>query len=146
MYENVQFFRICILRLQKVLWWPKKFFYWKISIWVSKKRRILCWFRIRWRRLKQMPLKKARAKNLCEFWVLYFRFCAFFRGFLLLTFVRGIFESRHQQIWNQRKILRFFDIFQEINCLGHNNPFCNLKMQMRKKRYLFKHFANSKKV
>ncbi len=41
----------------------------------------------------------------------------FFRGFLLLTFVRGISESRHQRIWNQHKILRFFyihiDIFQE---------------------------------
>ncbi len=39
-----RFFRICILRLQKVLLWPKHFFSWKISIWVSKKRRILCWF------------------------------------------------------------------------------------------------------
>ncbi len=26
MFENVQFFRICILRLQKVLLWPKNFF------------------------------------------------------------------------------------------------------------------------
>jgi len=49
-----------------------------------KKRRILCWFQIRWCRLKQMPLNKARAKKLCKF--KYFRFCAFFRGFLLLTF------------------------------------------------------------
>jgi hypothetical protein len=62
------FFRICILRLQKVLLWPK--------IWVSKTRRILCWFQIRWCRLKQMPLKKARAKKLCEFWVFSF-FCIF---------------------------------------------------------------------
>ncbi len=66
------FFRICILRLQKVLLWPKIFFSWKISIWVSKKRRILCWFQICWCRLKQMPLKKARAKKLCEFWVFSF--------------------------------------------------------------------------
>ncbi len=51
-----------------------------------------------------------------------FRFCAFFRGFLLLTFVRGISESRHQRIWNQHKILRFFDT------------------------HIFKHFAKSKKV
>ncbi len=27
MFENVQFFRICILRLQKVLLWPKIFFF-----------------------------------------------------------------------------------------------------------------------
>jgi hypothetical protein len=38
-----------------------------------------------------MPLKKARAKNYAN--LEYFRFCAFFRGFLLLTFVRGISES-----------------------------------------------------
>ncbi len=44
------------------------------------------------------------------------------RGFLLLTFVRGISESRHQRIWNQHEILRFFDthiaIFQEKIFLG----------------------------
>ncbi len=39
-------FRICIFIIQKVLLWPKKFFSWKISIWVSKKRRILCWFQM----------------------------------------------------------------------------------------------------
>ncbi len=142
------FFRICILRLQKVLLWPKKFFSWKISIWVPKKRRILCWFQIRWCRPKQMPLKKASAKKLCEFWV--FSFLCIFRCFLLLTFVRVISESWHQRIWNQHKILCFFDthidIFQEKNFLGHNSTFCNLKMQMRKKRYIFKHFVNSKKL
>ncbi len=131
------FFCICILRLQKVLLWPKNFFGWKISIWVSKKGRILCWFQIHWCRLTQMPLKKLEPKNYAIFE--YFRFCAFFRGFLLLTFVRGISESRHQQIWNQHKILRFFDthidIFQEKNFLGHNSTFCNLKMQMRKKHF-----------
>jgi hypothetical protein len=41
---------------------------------------------------KQMPLKKARAKKDAN--IEYFRFCAFFRGFLLLTFVRGISEQR----------------------------------------------------
>ncbi len=136
------FFRVCILRLQKVLLWPKKIS-WKISIWVIKKRRILCWFKIRWCRLKQMPLKKARAKKLCEFWV--FPFCPFFRGFLHLTFVRGISESRHQHIWNQHKILRFFithiDIFQEKKFFGRNSTFCNLKMQMRKKTVHFQTFC-----
>jgi hypothetical protein len=65
-----------------------------------------------------------------------FVFVLFFRVFLHLTFVRGISESRQQQIWNQHKILRFLDthidIFQEKNVLGHNSTFCNLKMQMRK--------------
>ncbi len=98
-----------------MLLWPKKIFSWQILIWVSKKRRILCWFQIRWCRLKQMPLKKARAKKLCEFWV--FSFLCFFSWFFALTFVRGISESRHQQIWNQHKNSAFFythiDIFKK---------------------------------
>jgi hypothetical protein len=75
-----------------------------------------------------MPLKKARAKNYAN--LEFFHFCAFFQGFLLLTFVRGISESRHQRIGNQHKILRFFDthidIFQEKIFLGHNSIFCIL--------------------
>ncbi len=67
------FFRICILRLQKVLLWPK-------NLW----RRILCWFQIRWCRLKQMPLKKAWAKKLCEFWV--FSFLCLFPWFFAVNF------------------------------------------------------------
>ncbi len=70
-------------------------------------------------------------------------------SFLALAFFRGICLSRHQRIWNQHKILRFFDThsdtFQEKIILGHNSTFCNLKMQMRKKLYIFKHFAKSKK-
>ncbi len=77
-------------------------------------------------------------------------FLCLFRGFLLLTFVRGISESQHQRIWNQHEILRFFDthidIFQEKNFLGHNSTFSNLKMQMQKKLYIFKHFAKSKNL
>jgi hypothetical protein len=57
------FFRICILRLQKVLLWPKIYFSWKISIWVSKTRRILCWFQIHWCRLSEMPLTKVKSKK-----------------------------------------------------------------------------------
>ncbi len=30
--------------------------------------------------------------------------------------------------------------------MGHNSTFCNLKMQMRKKLYIFKQFAKSKKL
>ena len=101
--------------MQKVLLWPKTFFLEKYQYGYQKNPEFLCWFQIRWCRLKQMPLKKARAKN-CENFE-YFRFCAFFRDFLLLTFVRGIPESRRQRIWNHHKILRFFythiDIFQE---------------------------------
>jgi hypothetical protein len=71
-------------------------------------------------------------------------------SFLALAFFRGICLGQHQRIWNQHKILRYFDthidIFQEKNCLGHNSTFCNLKMQMRKKLYIFKNFAKSKKL
>ncbi len=70
-------------------------------------------------------------------------------SFLALPFFRGTFLSRNQRIWNQRKILRFFDthidIFQEKIFLGPISTFCYLKMQMRKKLYIFKHFAKSKK-
>ena len=81
------FFRI--LRLQKVLLWPQKNFSLKISIWVWKKRRILCWFQIRKWRLKQMHLKKVRAKKLCEFWV--FWFLCVFSWFFAFNFFKGHF-------------------------------------------------------
>jgi hypothetical protein len=72
------------------------------------------------------------------------------QSFLALTFFRGICLNRHQRIWNQHKIRRFSDthivIFQEKIFLGHNSTLCNLKMQMRKKLYIFKHFAKSKKL
>ncbi len=133
MFENVQFFPHLHLKYAKSAIMTQKCFFLKnISVGI-KKRRILCWFQIRWCRPKQMPLKKARAKSYANFE--YFRFCALFRGFLLLSFVRGISESRHQRIWNQHKIQRFFythtDIFQEKNFLGHNSTFCIL-LQMRK--------------
>ena len=125
MFEIVQFFSHLHFKIAKSAIMTQKNFSWKISIWVSKKRRILCWFQIRWCRLKQMPIKKLESKNYANFE--YFGFCAFFRGFLLLTFVRGISESRHQRIWNQHKILRLFDthidILQENFFLGHNSNF-----------------------
>ncbi len=106
MFENVQFFSHLHLKYtNSANMTPKNFFFKNINMGI-KKRRILCWFQIRWCRLKQMPLKKLAPKNYAN--LEFFRFCAFFRGFLLLTFVRGISESRHQQIWNQHKILRFF--------------------------------------
>jgi hypothetical protein len=128
MFENVQFFSHLHLKYGKIaIMTEKKIFLQNINLGI-KKRRILCWFQIRGCRLKQMPLKKLEPKNYANFE--YSRFCAFVRGFLLLTFVRGISESLHQRIWNQYKILRFFDthidIFQEKKFLGHNSTFCIL--------------------
>ncbi len=80
----------------------------------------------------------------------FFVFVHFFVVFCFYLLLGGISESRHQWIWNQHKILRVFDthidIFQEKIFLGHNSTFCNLKMRMRKKLYIFKHFAKSKKL
>ncbi len=107
-------FKVC----KKCYYDPKKFFLEKYH-YGYQKRRILCWFQIRWCRLKQMPLKKLEPKNYANFE--YFRFCAFFRGFLLLTFVRSISKSRHQRIRNQHKILRFLIpimIFSRKNFFG----------------------------
>ncbi len=99
------FFRICILRLQKVLLWPKKIFFEKYQYGYPKNAEFYADFKFVDADLNKCPRKKLEPKNYANFE--YFRFCAFFRGFLLLTFVRCISESRQQQIWNQHKILRF---------------------------------------
>ncbi len=62
---------------------PKIFFFKNINMGI-KKRRILCWFQIRWCRLKKMPSKKARAKQLGEFWV--FLFLCIFSCFFSFNF------------------------------------------------------------
>jgi hypothetical protein len=38
------------------------------------------------------------AEFFADFHFAYIHFCALFRGFLLLTFIRGILEIRHQRI------------------------------------------------
>jgi hypothetical protein len=37
-------------------------------------------------------------------------------------------------------------LFKKKKILGHNSTFCNRKMQMLKKLYIFKHFAKSKNL
>jgi hypothetical protein len=89
MFENVQFFSHLHFEIAKSAIMTQKIS-WKISLWVSKTRRILCWC---WCRLKQMSIKKLEPKNYANF--KFFCFCAFFRGFFfLLTFVRGISETK----------------------------------------------------
>ncbi len=125
------FFRICILRLQKVLLWPKKFFSLKnINMGIKNTQQ-----KLKAKNHEKMH-KNEKTQNS--------------HSFLALAFFRGICLSRHQRIWNQHKILRVFDthidIFPEKIFLGHISTFCNLKMQMRKKLYIFKNFAKSKKL
>ncbi len=50
------FFAFAFKSFKKCYYDRKKKFSWKISISVTKKCRILCWFQIRWCRFKQMPL------------------------------------------------------------------------------------------
>ncbi len=117
----------------------------KISIWVTKKRRILCWFQIRWCRLKQTPLKRLEPKTM-QIWL--FSFLCIFSWFLLLTFVRGINGINTFEI--SIKFCVFFIpilIFVKKKFfLGHNSPFCKLLIQMRKNVHFFKHLAKSKKL
>ena len=57
------FFSHLHLKYAKSAIMTQKNFSCKISIWVSKKRRILCWFQIRWCRLSEMPLTKVKSKK-----------------------------------------------------------------------------------
>jgi hypothetical protein len=70
-------------------------------MWVSEKRRILCWFQICWCRLSEMPLTKVRSKKPRKN-----QNTQNSLSFLALTFFRGLCLSRHRRIWNQHKILR----------------------------------------
>jgi hypothetical protein len=89
MFENVQFFSHLHLKYAESGNMTQKFLFLKISIWVSKTQNFML-ISISLMPTQTNAPKKARAK--------YFLFCAFLRGFLLLTFVRGISESRHQGI------------------------------------------------
>ena len=144
MFENVQFFRICILRFQKVLLLKN------INMGI-KKRRCLCWFQIRCCRLKQMPIKKLEPKKLCEVWVPIFVFVHFFVVFCI-WFVRlndfwddfvqpkslsAIFQSPEDdlpgpgqfRLTTSRNRLSPEDDFRQ---LASSNPFCRFsKMTYR---------------
>ncbi len=60
-------FKVC----KKFYYYAKKKFLEKYQ-YRYKQHRIVCWFQIRWCRLKQMPLEKAIAKELRKFWVFLF--------------------------------------------------------------------------
>jgi hypothetical protein len=115
-------FKVC----KKCYYDPKHFFLEKYQCGYRKNAEFYADFKFVDANLNKCPLKKLEQKNHAN--LEYFRFCAYFRGFLLLTFVRGISESLHQWIWNQHKILRFFDtqidIFHEKIFLAHNRTFC----------------------
>jgi hypothetical protein len=94
MFENVWFFSHLNLKYAKSAIMTQKNFSSKISIWVSKNAEFYADFKFVDADLNKCPQKKLEPKNYANFE--FFRFCAFFRVFLLLTFVRGISESRHQ--------------------------------------------------
>jgi hypothetical protein len=95
MFENVFFafaFKVC----KKCYYDPKKFFLEKYHYGYQKNAEFYADFNFVDADLNKSPYKKLEPKNYANFE--YFRFCAFFRGFLLLTFVRIISESWHQRI------------------------------------------------
>ena len=82
------------------------FFYFFFNIWVSKKRRILRWFQIRWNNLKKAYLEKVIFQKLVQVSSIEedkFQVCTL----LSVTFLLANFLHFSQQIPNQRKILRF---------------------------------------
>ncbi len=60
---NCTFFSHLHLKYAKSAIMTQKKFSWKVSVWVSKKRRILCWFQFHWCRLSEMPLTKVKSKK-----------------------------------------------------------------------------------
>jgi hypothetical protein len=91
--------------------------------------------------LKKYPWKKLEPKNYANFEN--FCFCAFFRGFLLLIFVRVIYESRHQRIWNQHKIVWvIIALFANFKCKCEKNcTFSNILQKV--KSYFFDNIYQS---
>jgi hypothetical protein len=104
-YQNVwkctDFFAFAFKVCKKCNYDPKNFFLTNINMGI-KKRWISCWFQIRWCRLKQMPLKKARVKKLCEFGV--FSFLCIFSWFFAFNFCWGHFwkpaSTNLKSAWN----------------------------------------------
>jgi hypothetical protein len=91
MYSFFAFaFKVC----KKCYFDPKKLFLKNINMGL-KNAEFYADFKFADADLNKCPLKKLDPKNYAN--LDFFRFCAFFRGFLLLTFVRGISESWHQR-------------------------------------------------
>ncbi len=63
MFENVQFISHLHIKYAKsAIMTQKNFFLKNINMGI-KKRRILCWFQIRWCRVSEMPLTKVKRKK-----------------------------------------------------------------------------------
>ncbi len=101
-----------------------------------QKRKISCWFRIRWKSFEKTHPKTVFSKNvteICPFSLL----LMFVKLVLLVTSFWYIFLQLFQRIRNQREILRFwyfFVFFAKKFFLVHISTFCKLWSQMRKKR------------
>ncbi len=63
MFKNVQFFSHLHFKIAKSAIMTQTFFFLKNSNLGIKKRRILCWFQIRWCQLSEMPLTKVKSKK-----------------------------------------------------------------------------------
>jgi hypothetical protein len=107
---------------------PKNLFLEKFNMGI-KKRRILCRFQIRW---CHMPLKKAWAKKLCEFWI--FSFLCIFSWFFAFNFYLGTTAFFYTLLifFKKKYFWVIIALLQTVNANA-------------KKLYIFKHFAKSKK-
>jgi hypothetical protein len=76
-------------------------------IWVSKQRRILCWFRNCWEKCEKFANKKVTAKKSVKNQRLFYT--TNMQKCLANNFFCVYFFRLFPQIWNQRKILRILN-------------------------------------
>ncbi len=94
--------------------WPQKNFIFFFNIWVSKKRRILCWFQNRENNLKKVYPEKVICQNLLQVSSIEEDKLQFCTLLLPVTFLLANFLHFSQQLRNQRKILSCFDTHIQI--------------------------------
>ncbi len=86
-----------------------KLFLHKTWIWVSKKLKILRWFRNCWEKCKKFANNKVTGKRSVQNWSFYSSLLLTCKSFWQITFSRYTFFKLFPWIWNQHKILRFLD-------------------------------------
>ncbi len=90
-------------------------------MWVSKQLWILRWFGTCWEKCKKLANKKVTGKRSVQNWSLYSSILLTFTSFWQKIFSVHFFKL-FPQIWNQRKILHFFDthmLKKKKNFWGH---------------------------
>ncbi len=97
------------LKFQKSANMTKNTFLCKIWRWVSKQRRILCWFRNCWEKCEKFDNKKVTAKKSVKNQRFSSSILLTCKTVWQITFCGWIFFRLFPQIWNQREILRILN-------------------------------------